>query len=198
MSCPFSLAMQLSLLLLWMSRCGFDTFCLVVNFVDDERILRHCMFLVYGLTTYIGDIRVQLYYQHLLQRLLVARAVMETLMYIVQQCVLNQIKDYCLFTDALLACIAICNKLQVDVNTRATHVSPYKLGEADAKLENLYARVGGEAFGVLAPFLAFATSFVKEKAHNMLALMLDPIFKESICITRFVGRDKGQALGARV
>lgn len=43
---------------------------------------------------------------------------------------------------------------------------------------------------MLAPFLAFATSFVKEKAHNMLALMLDPVFNELICITRFIDRDR--------
>lgn len=72
---------------------------------------------------------------------------METLKYIVQQCVLNQTNEYWLLFDALLACIAICNKLQVDVNTAATHVLPYKLGEADSKLEILYARIGGEDLG---------------------------------------------------
>ena len=58
----------------------------------------------------------------------------------------------------------------------------------------MYARIGGEAFGVLAPFLAFATSFVKDKAHNMLALGLDSIFKELICITKFIGRHRVKLL----
>lgn len=58
---------------------------------------------------------------------------------------------------APLACITICKKLKVDMNTRVAHVSPYMLGEADLKLDILYARIEGVAFGVLASFLAFAT-----------------------------------------
>ena len=58
----------------------------------------------------------------------------------------------------------------------------------------LYARIGGGAFGVLAPFSAFATCFVKEKTHNMLALMLDPRSKELTCITKFIGRDRAKIL----
>lgn len=59
----------------------------------------------------------------------------------------------------------------MDVNTRATHVPPYRLGEADLELKILYARIGGDTFGVLAPFPPFAIGSVKDKAHNMLGLL---------------------------
>jgi hypothetical protein len=34
-----------------------------------------------------------------------------------------------------------------------------------------------EMMAVLVPFLSFATTYIPKKAHNMLALMLDPHFK---------------------
>jgi hypothetical protein len=72
------------------------------------------------------------------------------------------------------------------------------LGRPILKLGILYAHIGEVAFGVLTTFLAFATSFVKEKVHNMLALMLDPRFKESTCITKFIGIGRAKILGVRV
>ena len=50
------------------------------------------------------------------------------------------------------------------------------------------------AFGVLALFVAFATLYVEENIHNMLALILDPQFKELTCIIEFIGRDRAKIL----
>lgn len=47
----------------------------------------------------------------------------------------NLEQGYWLLFNALVACIVICRKLQVDVNTRATHMQPYVLGEIDFDLE---------------------------------------------------------------
>jgi hypothetical protein len=42
---------------------------------------------------------------------------------------------------------------------------------------------------ILSPFLAFATSFFPTKAHNMLTMVLDLIFKGMKVVTEFVGND---------
>ena len=96
--------------------------------------------------------------------------------------------------DAIVACIAICKKVQVDMNTRATHVLPQKLEEANTKLEILYAQIGGEAFGILALFFSICYMFCKGKTHNMLASMLNSRFKELTCISKQIGRDKAKIL----
>jgi hypothetical protein len=47
-----------------------------------------------------------------------------------------------------------------------------------------------EVQATLAPFLAFASNYNASKAHNMLALMLDPHFKSFDVVKTFVGREK--------
>jgi hypothetical protein len=43
-----------------------------------------------------------------------------------------------------------------------------------------------EVINVLHPFLSFVESFSQEKAHNMVALMLDPCFKGMDCIMDYI------------
>jgi hypothetical protein len=43
---------------------------------------------------------------------------------------------------------------------------------------------------VFAPFLAFASTYIVAKVHNMLTLMLDPRFKSLDILKTFVGRTK--------
>lgn len=45
---------SLSLLILWMSRCGFDTFYLVVDFVDGEWVPRHITVSIFKVADIFG------------------------------------------------------------------------------------------------------------------------------------------------
>jgi hypothetical protein len=45
----------------------------------------------------------------------------------------------------------------------------------------------GQVFNALGPFLAFSKFYIITKAHNMLAIMLDPYFKNMKIIWDFVG-----------
>jgi hypothetical protein len=47
-------------------------------------------------------------------------------------------------------------------------------GDFESKLGALFIRMMAEVKVVLAPFLAFASTYIVAKAHNMLVLMLDP------------------------
>jgi hypothetical protein len=43
---------------------------------------------------------------------------------------------------------------------------------------------------VLNPFLSFMASFQKAKAHNMLAMMLNPCFKGLGLVIQYVGKER--------
>ena len=61
--------------------------------------------------------------------------------------------------------------------------------EFDEELLDLIVRIKLEVIDVLSPFLAFLHQYDKLKAHNMLALMLDPRYKGLRLVTTFVGRE---------
>jgi hypothetical protein len=44
----------------------------------------------------------------------------------------------------------------------------------------------GQIFNALGPFLAFSESYITAKAHNMLAIMLNPRFKNMKVIWEFL------------
>jgi hypothetical protein len=44
-----------------------------------------------------------------------------------------------------------------------------------------------QVINILSPFLAFASPYNQANAHNMLAIMLDPHFKNMKVIWNFVG-----------
>ncbi len=50
-------------------------------------------------------------------------------------------------------------------------------GDFESKLKALQVRMMVEFQVVLAPFLTFTSFYNANKAHNMLALLLDPLFK---------------------
>jgi hypothetical protein len=54
-----------------------------------------------------------------------------------------------------------------------------------------------KVMAVLAPFLSFVTTYIPNKAHNMLALMLDPRFKCLDVVKAFVGRAKVMEIVAK-
>jgi hypothetical protein len=47
-----------------------------------------------------------------------------------------------------------------------------------------------KVMAILVPFLSFATTYIPNKAHNMLVLMLDTCFKCLNVVKAFVGRAK--------
>ncbi len=47
---------------------------------------------------------------------------------------------------------------------------------------------------MLHPFLSFTKSFSRERAHNIVVLMLDPRFKGIDCIMDYIGRDQAAIL----
>jgi len=51
-----------------------------------------------------------------------------------------------------------------------------------------------EIINVLCHFLSFAKSFSRERAHNMVVLMLDPHFKGMDCIMDYIGNNQAAIL----
>ena len=47
----------------------------------------------------------------------------------------------------------------------------------DSELQLLYGRMAFESIEVIKPCLAFEVGFTREKANNMLSMMLDPRYK---------------------
>jgi len=68
-------------------------------------------------------------------------------------------------------------------------------GDLDFEMQTLWMHMMGEAMAILVPFLAFATTYITTKAHNMLALMLDPHFQISRCGERFCRKGKSHING---
>jgi hypothetical protein len=51
---------------------------------------------------------------------------------------------------------------------------------------------------VLESFLSFLRNFEKNKAHNVLSLILDPKFKSFCLVSSFIGREQGVAIVKRI
>jgi hypothetical protein len=58
----------------------------------------------------------------------------------------------------------------------------------------MYGKMVAEVINVLCPFLGFVETFSWNKAHNMVALMLDPHFQGMDCIMDYIGRDQPTTL----
>jgi hypothetical protein len=63
-------------------------------------------------------------------------------------------------------------------------------GDFESKLGALHIHMMAEVKAILAPFLAFASTYIIVKAHNMFVLMLDPQFKSLDILKSFVGKAK--------
>jgi hypothetical protein len=102
---------------------------------------------------------------------------------------LNQTKGCWSLSNVLHVTLSIRLKLQNEYNSWATIILPLMCGEFD-ELEILYARVVHKAICVLQSCFNFCDKFDAFMAHNMLALMLDPIFKTLKCVKILIRRDK--------
>jgi hypothetical protein len=119
----------------------------------------------------------------------VARAVTETLNPVVSQCVVNQTHRYWLLSDVVAGALQLIIQMEAQQLQRSTTEPSLECGEFEYELEILYRRMASEVATVLQPFLSFARTFDAGKAHNMLALMLDPRFKDLEVILNYVGHD---------
>jgi hypothetical protein len=63
-------------------------------------------------------------------------------------------------------------------------------GDFESESRALRVHMMVEVQTILTPFLAFTFSYNANKAHNMLALMLEPHFKSFDVVKAFIGRAK--------
>ncbi len=105
-------------------------------------------------------------------------------------CTFNQTKGYWLFIDALNVAlsISVCMKIQ----TQQFNITPFNIMRVDFEFELglLWVCMMAKVQVVLAPFIAFTSYYNVNKAHNMLALVLDPRFKFFNMVKMFVGQVK--------
>ncbi len=120
----------------------------------------------------------------------ITRIVTETLNLVVHQCLLNQCKGYWLLFDALFATLAIMGTMKNEYAHWGAIVLPFQCGEIDQEIEIMYGKMVIEIINVLHPFMGFIETFSQDKAHFMVALMLDPHFKGMDYIMDSIGKDQ--------
>ncbi len=61
-------------------------------------------------------------------------------------------------------------------------------------LDLLASNIKRDVYNVLDVFLSFLKNFDERKTYNLLALMLDPRYKNLILVSTFVGKELGIAI----
>ncbi len=120
----------------------------------------------------------------------IVKIINKTLMPVVKQCVLNQSWDYWLLLDALHFAFSLNITMKVEACVIQAKNQSFITSDFQSKLM-CFKPLGmlSQVVFILSPFLAFATSFFPTKAHNMLTMVLDLIFKGMKVVTEFVGND---------
>ena len=72
-----------------------------------------------------------------------------------------------------------------------------RCGQRNSELQLLYGRIDFGTNEVITPCLAFVVDSTREKAHNMLSLMLDPRYKGLQVIIDYVGHKKAMHIVAK-
>jgi hypothetical protein len=85
--------------------------------------------------------------------------------------------------------------MQSEIEQFDIHSNNFVRGDFDFELQTLWMHMTGEVMAILAPFLAFATTYITTKAHNMLALKLDLRFQISGCGEKFCRKGKSHING---
>ncbi len=107
---------------------------------------------------------------------------------LISNCVLNQRCGYWLLSDALANAIKLCVKLiseRLELEIQMNIILPFQF---DAKLFLLASRMRLEVTHVLASFLDCLHQF--DPKTMMLALMLNPIFKDLYILNNYVRIEK--------
>ena len=76
-----------------------------------------------------------------------------------------------------MSTMKILMKLHVESNRPKMHDPSLICREFDLKLEILYGQIVEIATWMLNPMLDFTKKFSRDKAHNMLTIMVDPYYK---------------------
>ncbi len=106
----------------------------------------------------------------------------------------KQNRKYSLLSNVLSVVLAIMGTTRTKYDYRTITIPPLQCGEFDQQIEILYGRMVVEVINVLCHFLSFTGSFSQERAHNMVALMLDPHFEGMDCIMDYIGNDEATIL----
>jgi hypothetical protein len=120
----------------------------------------------------------------------VCNAITKTIILVVKQCIRNQIQGPWLLFNALNVAFSFNVVMQSEIEQCDIDSNNFVKGDFDFELQTLSMHMMGEVMVVLAPFLAFATTYITTKAHNMLVLMLDPRFQISRCGEGFCRKGK--------
>ncbi len=122
--------------------------------------------------------------------LAICKMVVETMLVVVKQCILNQTQGYWLLFNALN--VAVFIHVFVHNHMEQSNITSFNFvkGDFEFELGALHIHMMVEVNTILAPFLAFASTYIVVKAHNMFALMLDPQFKSLDILKTFFGKAK--------
>lgn len=77
--------------------------------------------------------------------------------------------------------------MEQQVHAMEAHFQPLIYNDFDSELQCMKLRLMGQVIKVLAPFLAFAEVYSPSKAHNVMAMMLDPCHKTMKVISEYIG-----------
>ena len=94
-----------------------------------------------------------------------------------------------MLSNVVVGALQLIVQMEAQQLQHSTAEPPLECGEFEFELEILYGRMVGEVAIVLQPFLSFPHTFDAGKVHNILALMLDPQFKDLEVILNYVGHD---------
>ena len=111
-----------------------------------------------------------------------------------KQCVLNQTRGYWLLSNALATTLVILVELGAHIDHLGNMNPLLQHGDFDAELKILQGKMSLEAMLVMRPFLSFTQTFISEKAHNMIVLMVDPRFKGLKCVIAYTRVEKARAI----
>jgi hypothetical protein len=124
------------------------------------------------------------------QMWVVCKTLIKIMLPIVKKCILNQTHGYWLIFNILQVAFPINVSMQMEIQQSEPTSSNFTRGDFEYQLQTLHLCMMAKVMAILAPFLSFTTNYIRNKAHNMLVLMLDLCFKCLDVVKTFVGRAK--------
>ncbi len=119
------------------------------------------------------------------QTSVVVKTIINTLLQVVQQCVLNQSQGYWLVVDALVYIFSSCNMMKWETSSNEALNYPLIQGKFDSKSQKIKLWMTSQILKILAHFLAFLGIYIATKTH-MLVIILDILFKNVKIVQDFV------------
>lgn len=111
------------------------------------------------------------------------------MIHVVKQCIINQTQGYWLFFNALNVTLSI--NVCMWNQTEQYETSSISFREILNLNDNFFCmQMTIEIFVILIPFLSFTFIYKVSKFHNILALMLDPLFKYFDVVKTFARKAK--------